>query len=103
MCEREPPGYYSSRGGVKTLLWIAKLITKSFVIHYERFERIQCMVYICGCEGEEGGWVCVGVFSYLEFELRIRLLSWFQGRTAKQMEVKQVLCTIIIITFLKID
>ena len=31
--------YYSSRGGVKTLLWITKYITKSFVIHYERLER----------------------------------------------------------------
>ena len=31
--------YYSGRGGVKTLLWITKWITKSFVIHYERFER----------------------------------------------------------------
>ena len=31
--------YYSSRGGVKTLLWITKWITKSFVIHSERFEQ----------------------------------------------------------------
>ena len=33
--------YYSSRGGVKTLLWITKSITKSFIIHYERFEQTQ--------------------------------------------------------------
>ena len=32
--------YYSSRGGVKTLLLITKLIKKSFVIHYERFEDL---------------------------------------------------------------
>ena len=33
--------FYSSRGGVKTLLWITKWIAKSFVILYERFERTQ--------------------------------------------------------------
>ena len=33
--------HYSSRGGVKTLLWITKWITESFVIHYERFQRTQ--------------------------------------------------------------
>ena len=34
--------YYSNRGGVKTLLRITNWITKSFVIHYERFERTHC-------------------------------------------------------------
>ena len=35
--------YFLSWGGVKTILWITKEITKSFVIHYEKFERTHCL------------------------------------------------------------